>query len=95
MFKVAMIHFRERNEKKENDKIAKKLFIDNLQKLINIFTVENDDDRLLLAEMYRELGDFKSAKKTLKQIKELIDTKSFRKIYWETKWRRAKVVKLD
>jgi len=95
MFRAAEIRFRERKERKELNRIAKKLFKDNLQKLICIFVPQDDDEKLFLAEMYRELGDFSNVKKVLKQIDKLNNSDTYQKIVRETKWRRSKVFNLN
>lgn len=46
------------------------LLRENLLNLIKIFNPTYEEEKLLLAEMYRELGDFDFAEKILEEIKE-------------------------
>lgn len=46
----------------------KSLFRENLEKMIAIFKPEHEGEQIMLAEMYRELGEMGKAKKALKGI---------------------------
>jgi len=58
-----------RYTQKEITKSVKRLFDENLKGLIDIFNPKNDDEQLLVAEMYRELGEFDEALLILKHLK--------------------------
>jgi uncharacterized protein YbaR (Trm112 family) len=60
-------------EKKNKLEFEKNIdfFNENLKQLISIFEAEEDDQKLLLAEMYRELGAFENAEMLLGEITEL------------------------
>lgn len=94
-FHLLKRRFKDRNSTRKNNRQIMSLFNENLIKLIEIFVPENDDDKLMKAEMCRELGRFHTAKKILKSLKNLKNTKAYKKILKETQWRRTRVVKLN
>lgn len=94
-FRYASIRFKERNLQSKYDKLALQLFKENLKRLIAIFDTTNDEDILLLAEMYRENRNFKLAKSTLLRAKDLSSSKPYKKILREIRLRRSKVIKLN
>ncbi len=53
----------------------KSLFVENLEKMIAIFKPEHEGEQIMLAEMYRELGEMGKAKKALEGIKIKISKK--------------------
>lgn len=80
---------------KEMPEAVKSLFNSNLEKLIRVYIPENDEERLLLAEMYRELGDFNKALKLLEEIKHLKNEDRFKQIAKATKRKISKVIVLS
>jgi len=56
-------------------------FNENLKRLISIFEATGDEQKLLLAEMYRELGDFENAKNTIDEITELKNDSCLKQIH--------------
>jgi hypothetical protein len=75
--------------------MANKLFRRNLNKLCAIYQSENDEDRLLLAEMFRESREFGKAKSILKELVDLVGTNAYKKILKATKYRKSRVIKLN
>ena len=73
-----------------NDSLFKK----NLKKLIEIFEPINEEQILLVAEMYRELGAFKKASYLLESIKEIKQTSTFIQIENAIKSKQSKVFKI-
>lgn len=57
------------NNKNKFPPNIKKLFDDNLNRLIETYDTKNDENKLLKAEMHRELGDFLGASVLLNEIK--------------------------
>lgn len=78
----------------EMPEAIKNLFNSNLEKLINVYIPENDGERLLLAEMYRELGDFNKALKLLEEIKHHNNEDHIKQIVKATKRKISKVIVL-
>ena len=68
----------------------KPLFRENLEKLIVIFKPEHEGEQIMLAEMYRELGDMDKAKKALKGV----EIKKCRKISKAIANNKKQVMKL-
>ncbi len=68
-----------------------KLFKGNLEKLISIYNPENDNERLMLAEMYREIGDFSKALLVLHGIKYIDNKNAYKKIEKATKRKISRV----
>lgn len=69
------------------------LFADNLLQLIKLTDTETKEDYLMLSEMYRELGQFGKAKKTIKMIN--VDNRAFvKKLKRQLFFHRKKVFKL-
>ncbi len=87
---------RNKRRPRKHDKEAeiRPLFRSNLKQLLSIFKAESEEDYLLRSEIYRELGDFKRAKKQLKMIKELKNTKTYKKIKRAIVLRRTSVFKI-
>ena len=71
------------------------LYKDNLTKLINIFDPINGEQELLLAEMYRELGDFSKAMVLLNDIKCDENKLALKRILAATKRKQSKVIKIN
>ena len=94
-FKFAYLLFKQRNKNNKEDKLNLDLFIKNINRLIEIFKPENDEEKLLLAEMYREIGNFSGSKAILKEIKELDNTKAYKIIRKAIKRRSKRVTKLN
>ena len=69
------------------------IFNDNLRKLINISEVIDDDSRLFIAEMYRELGQHGKCAKFLKEIN--LTNSAFYKIKRANLLRKKQVLKLS
>ncbi len=80
--------------KEEMPEAIKNLFNSNLEKLINVYIPENDGERLLLAEMYRELGDFNKALKLLEEIKHHNNEDHIKQIVKAAKRKISKVIVL-
>lgn len=80
-------------DQKKNFVIYKDLFTDNLLQLIKLTNAKTEDDHLMLAEMYRELGQFRKAKKAIKIVN--IDNSTFvNKLKRQIFLRRKRVFKL-
>lgn len=69
------------------------LFNENLMKLISIFKPEHDGEQLMLAEMYRELGELNKAQVALHEVKETKNS-GFKKIKRAMARRKKRVIKL-
>ncbi len=93
--RLLKIYFKERKQNKYNGRLIKSLFKENLTILISIFKPENEQDTLLLVEMYRESGRFNEARNLLSSIKELSDTKPYKVIKRAIFYRRSRVTKLS
>lgn len=52
------------------------LFKENLEKLISIFKPEHEEEQLMLAEMYRELGQMRKAKAVLQELQNMKSSSS-------------------
>jgi hypothetical protein len=78
----------------KNDE-TKDLFNSNLKKLITIYKPENDNEQLLLAEMYRELGEFDRALYILNKIRQPESKEFYDKILKAVKRKRSDVFKLN
>jgi len=80
--------------KKQTDSAKiKDLFKNNLLRLAKIYKPNTDESQLLMAEMYRELGDFENASYLLDSM----DTKNnsaYQQIYEASKRNKIKVFKL-
>ena len=74
---------------------TRNLFNNNLKKLITIYKPENDDERLFLAEMHRELGEYSKALSLLSKIKYPDDDNFYKKIVKAAKRKRSKVFRLN
>jgi len=88
--------------KKNSDRIvvndsdkAGDLFKNNLSRLISIYKPENDDQRLMLAEMHRELGNFSQALSVLDEIENVNNNIAYKKIKSATKKKNSKVINLN
>ena len=68
----------------------KPLFRENLEKLIAIFKPEHEGEQILLAEMYRELGEMAKAKKALQGV----ESKQSRKISKAIAGNKKRVINL-
>ncbi|MCF6342930.1 MAG: hypothetical protein L3J31_09020 [Bacteroidales bacterium] len=68
----------------------KPLFRENLEKLIAIFNPEHKGEQIMLAEMYRELGEMGKAREALKSV----ETKKCRKISQAIARKKRQVIKL-
>lgn len=75
--------------------ISNKLFESNLEELINIYKPENEEMNLMLAEMHRELGDFKQALLVLEKIEKVDNKVAYNKIKAAAKRKKTKVLKLN
>jgi tetratricopeptide (TPR) repeat protein len=71
---------------------VKPLFKSNLEKLINVYIPENDNERLMLAEMYRELGNFEKALSILEEIDDIKNENCFKEIKKAIKRKNSKVI---
>lgn len=69
------------------------LFKENLEKLISIYKPEHEGEQLMLAEMYRELGQMDNAKAILQELKEMKNS-SFKKISKAIAKRQKRVIKI-
>lgn len=85
-----MIRFDENLKMEVNDS----LFNKNLKKLIEIFEPINDEQQLLVAEMYRELGAFKKASNLLESMKGINQSSAFIQIEKAIKCKQSKVFKI-
>lgn len=74
---------------------SNKLFNDNLKKLISIYNYKDDDELLLLAEMYRELGNHSKASLLLEKIKNINNNGAYKKIQKANNRKNTKVFKLN
>ena len=72
-----------------------KLFRGNLEKLISIYNPENDNERLMLAEMHREIGDFSKALLVLHEIEYVDNKNAYKKIEKGSKRKISKVLKIN
>lgn len=70
------------------------LFNANLKKLIKIFKMISDEQKLLVVEMYRELGEFKKANILLESIIGINQTSVFKKIKDAIRCKQSKVFKI-
>ena len=68
----------------------KSLFRENLQKMIAIFKPEHEGEQIMLAEMYRELGEMGKAKEVLKGV----EIKNVRKIAKAISRNNTRVIEL-
>lgn len=82
-------------EKETRAPEERKMFINNLRKLISVFKPENDDEQLLLAEMYRELGEFDRALYILNKIGQHERNDFYDKILKAVKQKRSGVFRLN
>jgi hypothetical protein len=82
-----------RNKKLPNK--SQKLFIENLERLIEIFEITNDDDKLLIAEMHRESGNFLEASQLLKEIKTENKNRIYRQIKQANKIKKSLVINVN
>ncbi len=71
------------------------IYKDNLKKLINIFKPINEEQKMLLAEMHRELGDFSKALNLLNEIKDVENKFAFKRILSATKRKQSKVITVN
>lgn len=69
------------------------LFKENLEKLISIFKPEHEEEQLMVAEMYRELGQMRKAKAVLQELQNM-KSSSFRKISKAIAKNQKRVMKL-
>lgn len=76
-------------------KKRKVLFKDNLNHLIKIFEPEHDCEQLLLAEMYRECGDFKNAELQIDKIDQKDVIPAFKIIMKAIKRKKSRVIKIN
>ncbi|NOU60586.1 hypothetical protein [Marinifilum caeruleilacunae] len=53
-----------KNLSKENEQF----YINNVKKLIDLIKIENDNDQIRLAELYRNIGDFESSREHLQRV---------------------------
>jgi len=70
---------RKKKDKLDFDKNIE-FFSGNLKRLISIFEAKEDNQKLLMAEMYRELGEFENAEKTIREITELKSESCYKQI---------------
>jgi len=84
-------------EKKNKSEFEKNIdfFNENLKRLISIFEAKEDDEKLLLAEMYRELGEFENAEKLIGEITELKDDSCYGQISKAIKKKNQNVFKIN
>ncbi len=71
----------------------KHLFNNNLEKLAAILHPQTADEYLMLAEIYRELGEYKKAKQQLREF-EITENKVTSSIRKAIRWRRKRVFEL-
>ncbi len=74
---------------------ADNLFKANLNRLIDIYKPENDDELLMLAEMYRELGNFSQALLLLDEVENISNNNAYKKIKLASKRKQSRVIKLN
>lgn len=68
------------------------IFKENLEKLITIFKPEHDGEQLMVAEMYRELGELKKAQVALLEFKDAKNS-SFKKLKTAIFRQKKRVIK--
>ena len=85
-----MIRFDENLKMEVNDS----LFNKNLKKLIEIFEPINEEQQLLVVEMFRELGAFKKASFLLESMKDIKQSSAFIQIENAIKCKQSKVFKI-
>ena len=72
-----------------------KLFLENLNRLIEIFEITNDEDKLLFAEMHRELGDYAKSLQLLNEIKSENKNRIYRQIEQANKRKNSLVINVN
>ena len=94
-FKYVIKSFNNRRKKRIEFDENKKQFNLNLKKLISIFKPEFEEQNLLLAEMYRERGDFKNAIFLLEEMDSLENPSAYKQILKASKRRKMEVFKIN
>lgn len=72
-----------------------RIFSNNLKRLTAVFQPENEEEKLLLVEMHRELGQFRQASRLLKSIDKTGNQSFHRKLKSAIRKRRSKVMPLN
>ncbi len=80
--------------KNSDEKSTKFLFDKNLEHLTKIYKPDCDEQQLLYAEMFRELGDFNEAKLQLNKINNLYNNSAYKQIAKMIKTKKSNVIKI-
>lgn len=83
-----------RYKNKSKIKDSKNIFDNNLKRLIEIFEPKNEEEELLLIEMYRELGEFDKASYLLKSLKGINNNGAFIQIQKAVNKKKSSLFKL-
>ncbi|NQU31762.1 MAG: hypothetical protein HQ521_00870 [Bacteroidetes bacterium] len=94
-FKRAVHLYKNLNQNKLEDRLTADLFKKNIIRLIDIFKPEDEEEKLLLAEMYRENRNYQKSRVLLKEIKHLTKTRAYRVINSAAKRRKSRVIKVN
>ena len=78
----------------KEDKPEDDFFSSNLKKLISIYKPNTDEQQLLLAEMYREIGNYKESQIQLDKVKNIRNSKAFSQISKQNYNNKSKVIKI-
>jgi hypothetical protein len=86
-------HFKNRRLQRQSFQSFTPLFINNLRELILLTIPIHEDDYIMLAEMYREIGQFNKARKSLNQVSDQ-NSSVVKKLKRKILLRQKKVIKL-
>lgn len=92
-FKTLNYYVKSRNKQRKIFNQFKRLFVENLIQLTLQIDPVTDDDHIMLAEMFRESGNFRKAKKSLKMVNES-NGKAVKKIRKKVFFRIKKVFQI-
>ncbi len=94
-YKYALHRFKQRKQFRKESIEARILLKENLKNLIKIYIPENDDDWLWVAEMQREIGNFRQASSSLRKIATSPKSDAYKLIKKKIFLRQSKVFKLN
>ena len=94
-FRIAFKMLKEWKQRRNEVHDSDKLFRKNLKRLCEIYQPANEEEKLLQAEMFREMRNFNTANKLMLEINDLNSTNAYRKINRAIKLRKSRVIKLN
>lgn len=84
-----------RNQETDTSNTSQPLFVANLQSLIKIYKPDCDEQQLLLAEMYREIGNFEEANLQLTKINDPNVNSAYKQILKFNSNKKSNVFKIS